>query len=180
MCECANPLFLSLFVNAKLCKQANEITCSNGVFDSKSFNTFSHLCFNLCPLECNKTEYRVTSTNIDVVGDLYADYINNNVNLSADFDMNQVDANTARKSFVYLFVSYESLSYELNAELANMDIVLVLSNMGGTLGLFLGISALSMCEIVEVLLEMYFVWRTDKNTNKCKSNKKKIDPVWAF
>ena len=91
----------------------------------------------------------MSSTNINVIGDIYADYINENKNLREDFSTpNPIDAKTAANNFVYLFVSYESLSYEIASQLANMDVVLLLSNIGGTLGLFLGISVFSFCVIV--------------------------------
>ncbi len=162
-CHCANPLFLSLFSQAQLCIQKSELACTNRIFDAESFENLSKSCLNLCPLECNQTEYRVSSTNINVIGDIYADYLNENENLREDFlTANPIDSKTAANNFVYLFVSYESLSYEIASQLANMDVVLLLSNIGGTLGLFLGISVLSLCEIVEVFLELYFIKRENK------------------
>jgi hypothetical protein len=162
-CHCANPLFLSLFPQAQLCIRKSELACTNQIFDAESFGNLSESCLNLCPLECNQTEYIVSSTNINVIGDIYADYLNENKNLREDFSTpNPIDAQTAANNFVYLFVSYESLSYEIASQLANMDVVLLLSNIGGTLGLFLGISVLSLCEIVEVFLELYFIKRENK------------------
>jgi len=34
-----------------------------------------------------------------------------------------------------------------------MDILMLLGNIGGTLGLFLGVSLLSVCELVHVMIE---------------------------
>ena len=38
-----------------------------------------------------------------------------------------------------------------------MDIVALLANIGGTLGLFLGVSLLHFCEPIEVLIGIYFI-----------------------
>jgi len=38
----------------------------------------------------------------------------------------------------------------------------MLASIGGNLGLFLGVSVFSLCEIVEVALEIYFVKRAKK------------------
>ena len=44
-----------------------------------------------------------------------------------------------------------------------MDWVNLLASIGGNLSLFLGVSVFSVCEIIEVLIEIYFI--------KNKSNK---------
>lgn len=135
----------------------DELDCTNIVFDITSFSALQETCIPLCPLECNKTEYRYSSTSIEVIGDIYVDFIRENKNLSSDFVKREINVETARKSFAYIFLSYESLTYTVQDELANIDIVLLLSNIGGTLGLFLGISVLSLCEVVEICIEVYFV-----------------------
>ena len=38
-----------------------------------------------------------------------------------------------------------------------MDIAALLGNIGGNLGLFLGMSMLSVCEIIEILIEIFLI-----------------------
>ena len=38
-----------------------------------------------------------------------------------------------------------------------MNIVSLLASIGGNLSLFLGVSVFSLCEIIEVLIEIYFI-----------------------
>jgi hypothetical protein len=45
-----------------------------------------------------------------------------------------------------------------------MDIVSMLASIGGNLGLFLGVSVFSLCELVEVAIEVYHV-KQAKNFN---------------
>ena len=39
----------------------------------------------------------------------------------------------------------------------SMDVVTLLATIGGTLGLFLGISLMHMCELVDVLIQIVFI-----------------------
>jgi hypothetical protein len=115
-----------------------------------------------CPLECNRTTFSYESSSSEIIGDLYVDFIKSNKNLSADFVARPITAETAKKSFVYLFLAYDSLSYTYSNEYPNMDVVGLLAAIGGTFGLFMGVSLLSFCEIFEYILEVYFIRRETK------------------
>jgi hypothetical protein len=96
------------------------------------------------------------------MGDDFVDYIKENKNLAGDFIQTQIDPESAAKSVVKVNIFYESMSYELSSESPKMDIVSLLASVGGNLGLFLGVSVFSLCEIIEVVIEIYFV--NKKNT----------------
>ena len=98
-----------------------------------------------------------------ILGDTYAKYINENRNLSSDFGFKPVSVEQAEKSFVYTRIFYESLSYTLTTEAPKIDLVSLLANIGGTLGLFLGVSALSACELVEVLIQIILLRKKAKS-----------------
>jgi len=70
--------------------------------------------------------------------------INENPAILYDFDLTPITVETASNKFVQLFIHYDSLKYTSSTDTPSMDIVTLLSNIGGTLGLFLGISALSV------------------------------------
>ena len=57
-----------------------------------------------------------------------------------------------------LNIYFKTLQYTLITESAKSSIVELFSNIGGTLGLFLGISLLSFVEIIELVLEILFVF----------------------
>jgi hypothetical protein len=63
----------------------------------------------------------------------------------------------ALKSFVVLNIAYDSLSYTEIREHSKMNFIALLGSIGGNLSLFLGVSVLSLFEIVEVLIEIYFI-----------------------
>jgi hypothetical protein len=108
-------------------------------------------------------------SSIDMIGDLYADFINSKSNLLNDFNAKPVNAETARRNFVSVSLYYNSLSYTLSEEKPSLDIVALLANIGGTMGLFLGISFLHVCELVDVFLELGFMFVTKR--------RKKVEPA---
>ena len=64
-------------------------------------------------------------------------------------------------------VYYDTLSYTVLTESINMDVVALLSSIGGSLGLLLGLSLLSFIEVLEVVVETMFIYY--KNENKIES-----------
>ena len=76
--------------------------------------------------------------------------------LLAQFNGRPLNSDTALKSFVRVLISYDTLSYELTTESAKMEIVDLLANVGGNLGLFMGVSVLSLCEILQAFIEICF------------------------
>ena len=120
----------------------------------------------MCPLECNQTKFTKTTSEIHMMGDTVRDYINENTHLSMDFVNTPIDAETARSSIAQICIFYYSLSYTLSNEMPKMDIVSLLASIGGNLSLFMGVSFFSICEIVEFLIEAYFLLRDKKGKVK--------------
>ena len=152
-CLCSDNFKLSLFTRAKSCQTRQEINCMN-----KNGREYTQFCYDSCPLECHHLEYKTTLTSVNLIGDYYLDMIKENENLSRNFHKKSVDTNLARESFVRLNIYYDSLSYTHSSETRKMDIFNLVSYVGGILGLFLGINAFSLCELVEMFIEM-FVFR---------------------
>ena len=55
-----------------------------------------------------------------------------------------------KKNHLALNIFYDSYSYTTIQEVAKMDILDLISNIGGTLGLFIGMSFLSFAEVFEI------------------------------
>jgi hypothetical protein len=120
-----------------------------------------------CPLECNRTRFKAFLSSYEVIGDFYYDYIRSNANLSSDFVRTNLTIDTAKESFTFTLLFYESMSYTLVTESPTMDVVSLMANIGGTLGLFLGVSLLHVCEIVDVIIQVILI----------KSNLNKVKPI---
>ena len=163
-CNCSDPQSLSLF-NSSTCEKESEQECMETRYDLLINDNFlKRVCIHKCPLECNSTEFTSSLTSVELIGDLFADFLNSEMrnNLYLDFESSRpIDAEIAKKSFVSFQLYYSTNSFTLSRETPSMDIVSLLANIGGTLGLFLGVSLLHFCELIEVLIEIYFL-RTKK------------------
>ena len=60
----------------------------------------------------------------------------------------------ARKSVSKINIFFESLSYDISSESPQMDVISLVATMGGNLGLFLGVSLLSVGELITTLIEL--------------------------
>jgi hypothetical protein len=88
------------------------------------------------------------------------DFILSTLNKSVDF----VEA--SKKSISRIFIFYDTLSYVKSVETATSGSVLdLIANVGGILGLFLGVSVLSLFETFEVIIEICFILF---NRHQCK------------
>lgn len=149
-------ILFNLVWTSKLCEPQN--TCIQNV--SQSFKAID--CLDSCPLECNQTLYKTSITSSVQLGDSYVDIIKKKATLAEDFlNVSAIDATRARNSIVRIYVLYESLGYVESMEMAMQGSVLTLAaNIGGILSLFLGVSVLSLFEMFEVLIEIYFIYKS--------------------
>ena len=109
-------------------------------------------------LEYNQTLLKSSISSVLLDGIRYLSQIKNS-NLSTDFIKRTIDAAIVRDSVVNVNIFYESLSYTETNESPQMNIVSLLGSIGGNLGLFFGVSVFSLCEIIEVLIEIYFIFK---------------------
>ena len=159
--NCTLYYFISLY-NKSQCSQDIEllIFTSSDSFDS---NYINEICLPLCPFECNQTLYKILiSSNGLNAKSSHMSSIRTNLNLASDFINRTIDSTSVRESIVYVNVFYERLVYTLTTETRQMDIVSLLSSIGGNLGLFLEVSLFTLCEVIQVSIEIVFAFKERK------------------
>ena len=153
--NCSTARFFSI-INATNCNQQEDflIRLSNDDFTS---NFINKNCFSQCPLECDEIIYK-TSISFSQMSDndYYVQSIQLKPNLTLDFINRTLNSQTAKESIVKVNIFYQSLSYTLTTETPKLDGISLLGEIGGHLGLFLGISVFSLCEIIEAGIEIFF------------------------
>ena len=161
-CNCTDTL-LSLY-DVDYCTTNDQLKCLVDVFVNKfiSNDFLGANCLPLCPLECYQRKFKVSTSMSRLSGDLYADFIKQNKNLSDDFVTKSINTDTAKDSITAVNIYYGSLSYTLSTESPKLDLVSLLATIGGNLGLFLGLSLFTLCEIIEILIDLYFLKRRKK------------------
>jgi hypothetical protein len=98
----------------------------------------NELCDFQCPLECVSESFVYTTGKTLYPTPLYANLLNLHPVIKKNYNNKTVSQETLRKSTLKLNIYYEDLSYITITEIPTLNEVSLISNIGGTLGLFLG------------------------------------------
>ena len=143
-CSCASD-YLPKFNNTSSCNSATDAFCFNILINN--FGDNNKYCNDECPFECNSIGFEITTNYGLYPTNKYADMLTKNL-YNKGIVVNNTDV---AKSFAKFNVYYNSMTYKSIVEKQQYVFVDLLSNIGGTLGLYLGMSLLSLIEIIELI-----------------------------
>ena len=145
-CNCVNTSLGRVWQDCFFRQEKRARTSCTYTYKSQFYtNTLIQKCAEYCPLECDSTYYSVTASG-------YA----TNDNLTT------------------LQVFYRSLKYSYMTQQAKMHVFDIISNIGGTLGLFVGMSFVTLFEITEIFIESAYL-ALERMLNKSKRLKKQTN-----
>ena len=156
-CNC-NDIYTIALDDNPFCPVNNK--CVSKVFQNFLSNTSSeyyinNYCLPLCPLECNQTSFGLTLSTTDIIPEFYSLVIQEKAK-SLNITNRTLSLEEIKNSVIKLNINYDSMSYTLSTESPTLDIIGLLAYIGGTLGLFLGISVLTFVEFLEIALAFIF------------------------
>ncbi len=150
--SCNSLINSSLNFNTNLSYNTDLLAFSKCYFNYSTYwlnNNFQAMCSQFCPIECSRQAYSVaTSFSKFPMLKYAADKMNN---LNARFGGYDFLKNS---NFLAVNIYYKDLTYSIIREEPKTGIFDLISNIGGLLGLFVGMSLLSLGEILEILFEM--------------------------
>jgi len=128
--------------------------CTYGfAMDFASANQYE-LCSEYCPLECESFTYKISQTIQPIIV---------SGNLSSDFLYPQFKtADNFSKNFFSIRVYYENLKYTLISESPQMELFGLISSIGGTFSLFLGLSFICLIDVLHIIWEIIIILFTNK------------------
>ena len=168
ICKCYDLAFSLLTYNQPPCMNTTQNKCVVSFYSKFFSNEYKENCTKDCPENCNRISYNVftSSSNFPTLNnkDYYLNYslfkwIREYVNESANGDLNekqkqQMELSLLKSSIVSLKIYFEDLSVTLIEESPKTELVDLVASLGGNLGLFIGISFLSLVEFVELFIQM--------------------------
>lgn len=156
----------------KPCMNYTQVVCNSVQYSLFYSQDPAQVCGDQCPLECDSVAYHVSTAYSDYPTTAYAEYLKNNPIFRARFPNNtQISYESIKKNVLSLGVFYGTISYQKYSELKKTSLIDLVSNIGGTMGLFIGISFLSFVELVDVfLLILFAVCKNLINKNKTASS----------
>jgi hypothetical protein len=147
-CNCSCDNIYELTNANKNCLDNNECY-EKGL---REFN-FIEKCQDLCPLKCNTSSFRSSSQEFEISFDEYGTKVKESFeNYSSQFNLTMNKNRT-----LGLNVFFDELKYTKSIQIPKITIPSLVSTLGGTLGLFLGLSLLSFVEILDFLIQLLFI-----------------------
>ena len=98
-------------------------------------------CKSKCPVQCDSLEYNYFISQTNLPNSLDKD--------TSEFNSSKIDS--YKNSHLSLNIYYNSFYYTVIEEVVKIDIIDLVSGIGGTIGLFIGCSVLSIAEIFELI-----------------------------
>ena len=135
-------------------------------FTTLQFNhefNINKICGKHCPLECDSVEYEMFTTvsqypSVPHAKNLLGETNEVNDKLKSKYPREyNITYEDLRNSMIAFNVFYKNLEYTRITEIPKLERVDLVANIGGLLGLFIGLSFLSFGELIEIFFEINFI-----------------------
>lgn len=149
-CNCSDPSILSI-QNMIKCISTTQIRCKEKFFQN-FFSNQATECNDGCPIQCKTYKYSTKLSFSEFFTNWYFDLFEKR-DLASFGSAEQLKKNVLLVNFYY-----DDTSIIKIIERPLWNIFSILSTIGGNLGLFVGISILSLAEIVELISRLFFLF----------------------
>jgi len=130
-----------------------NITCYSDLVNN-FYSKYYAECLPLCPLECKENNFIISTSFLSYPHLLRSNVLLNNSiikaqlsNISKDFVMD-----TLRQYVLSVCVYYDDLEYIIIKKSPKIELLDLISSIGGIMGIFLGTSFLSFIEIIDIFV----------------------------
>lgn len=115
----------------------------------------TEICYKECPSECDsvKYDYSISATKFSI--DNYINYLMS-LGSSVNPNFKNLTSNDS-ENLMFFNVYYDKTSYTSISQVPQWSLFDLIASIGGTFGLFIGISFLSFIEIIELLIEVLII-----------------------
>jgi hypothetical protein len=152
-----------------MCSAKNETDCVSKFYNQIFFkNDFLSENCQFCSFECEKVIYDLVVFNSVYPTKFYVNSVGNDPSFIKLFG-NQTDfTHDLKNNLLKLNIFFESISVTRITESSSVNFISLVSNVGGTLGLFLGVSVLSFAEFFDIILSATLLFYDEKIKPKKK------------
>ena len=155
-------------INAEICPIRDPCWFQTAQEFTGNLSIWNIYCAD-CQDECNYAEFVIQPTTLPVIFDYDIDRIKSFVersNIALPDNWSSVASIEIPKSYVSLEILTESSRVETYTQQATIGLVDLISNIGGQTGLWIGISFLSLFEVLEMIVRLVLI--------KCRTFKHRL------
>jgi hypothetical protein len=152
-CDCYYTVYMNYNNFRKPCKSVVDLRCAIDVVRSFVGKDFKVTIQNICPLECTSYMYSYSISSNGYPAEYYAENLIKQEKVAKLFpNPANVTTSDLKQSILALNFFYPSLRYTSVTQVPQVTIVSLISNIGGTLGVFLVIRILISLNFYKFLL----------------------------
>ena len=137
------------------CLQGKNLFASLNYFSAFFVEDVAKKCAE-CPMECDSEFYTLTAASLAYPTKVYAQMLASQSQILARYNNVRPTYEQLTQSLVSVSVNYNQLGYTQIREIKKTTLVDLVTNVGAIMGLIMGVSFLSMFEIVELLVVLVY------------------------
>ncbi|RNA22809.1 acid-sensing ion channel 1 isoform X2 [Brachionus plicatilis] len=165
-CKCDDMGSNLISENNNPCDNFEEQNCALAEFQRLTQSSYKKSIESFCPLECESITFGVTKSISRYPSVSYGNDLVKTKQIKALFgNRTNISIDELRENILSLNIYYEYLKQTEITENRSINWDGLVGSIGGTLGLFLGISFLSFVEIIDLIFQIVFL-HLKKNTTK--------------
>jgi hypothetical protein len=153
------------------CLNITNMECVNDAWRMFLASDVNKICSPLCPQECDSMNFKLSVSSLQFPNKLYGKTLMSNKIISSKFSNGALHHNDLKQSVLSLKIFYNDLTYTLISQQPKMQLFDLISNIGGLLGLFLGVSFLTLAEVLEAFLAIFQILIANLKSKKKDDNK---------
>ena len=137
--------------------------------DFNNVNLTDSDLIEMCPLDCQRAFYQYTLGFDSFPSE---SWFKTALHYRRDYferifgRRDKLDYKAVKSSFAAVYIDFENIAIEEINEKPSVELVNLFSNLGGTLGLFIGPSLLTILETFELVFGFFFVWLSRRALRK--------------
>jgi hypothetical protein len=154
-CNCSNAE-MPLFLNGPktICMLEHDLNCMFNALGDLDQQTIDSKCMRECPLECDSIFYDTSFSTATYPSLYYRRLLLRNPKINST----GIKSHDIAKSVLKVNIFYENLQYSSIEEVELMTADAYVAAVGGTVGLFLGMSLLSLIDLVQFFMRFICIY----------------------
>jgi len=141
--------------NVAPCVNDVQVNCSNVYWDK--FVASEIGCTDYCPIQCYSSDFKITTSAASfpnpMTADTYIQYLTPGQRNATQSD--EEDLKMIKENLVSVYLYFSTLNTRVISQAPSYQMDSVLNDLGGQLGLWIGLSVMTIFELVEFILDFF-------------------------